>query len=135
MNILIIGAGHLGLEIAHQLHERHEIHILDLLPSKVAPYSTLFHTYIGNGTNPSDLNQTKIQTMELVFVLTSHDETNLMISSICKLDYNIPMVVARINDPQHAWLFTPVMGVDYGINQALILTHELLKELAYLATP
>ena len=62
--------------------------------------------------------------------MTGHDETNLVISTIAKFEFQAPRVIARVNSPKNAWLFTIGMGVDAAINQADIIGHMVVEEMS-----
>ena len=62
--------------------------------------------------------------------VTGSDETNLVITSLARFEFNVPRIIARVNNPKNAWLFTPEMGVDVALNQADILAHLVAEEMS-----
>jgi trk system potassium uptake protein TrkA len=62
--------------------------------------------------------------------VTGSDETNLVITSLGRFEFNVPRVIARINNPKNAWLFTPEMGVDVALNQSEILASLSAEEMS-----
>ena len=64
---------------------------------------------------------------EAVAAVTGLDETNLVTSMLAKMEYAVPRVVARVNNPANAWMFTPVNGVDVGVNQAEITARFVIE--------
>ena len=62
--------------------------------------------------------------------VTGSDETNLVITSLARYEFNVPRIIARINNPKNAWLFTNDMGVDVALNQADILAHLVAEEMS-----
>jgi len=42
----------------------------------------------------------------------------------------VPRIIARVNNPKNAWLFTKEMGVDVALNQADILAHLVAEEMS-----
>lgn len=66
----------------------------------------------------------------MVACVTGRDETNLVASTISKFEFQAPRVVARVNNPHNAWLFTIGMGVDAAINQADIIGHMVVEEMS-----
>jgi trk system potassium uptake protein TrkA len=42
----------------------------------------------------------------------------------------VPRIIARVNNPKNAWLFTTEMGVDVALNQAQILAHLIAEEMS-----
>ena len=49
---------------------------------------------------------------------------------IAKFEFQAPRVIARVNNPNNAWLFTFGMGVDASINQADIIGHLVVEEMS-----
>jgi len=39
-------------------------------------------------------------------------------------------VLARVQNPDNAWLFTPEFGVDVGLNQADLMAHLVAEEMS-----
>ncbi len=62
--------------------------------------------------------------------VTGSDETNLVITTLARFEFNVPRVIARVNNPKNAWLFTPEMGVDVALNQADILARLVAEEMS-----
>jgi len=62
--------------------------------------------------------------------VTGSDETNLVITSLGRFEFDVPRVIARINNPKNAWLFTPEMGVDVALNQSEILASLTAEEMS-----
>jgi trk system potassium uptake protein TrkA len=53
-----------------------------------------------------------------------------VITSLGRFEFNVPRVIARINNPKNAWLFTAEMGVDVALNQAEILATLSAEEMS-----
>jgi trk system potassium uptake protein TrkA len=76
------------------------------------------------------LERAGIQKAQVLAAVTGSDETNLVITSLGKFEFNVPRVIARINNSKNAWLFTPDMGVDVALNQAEILAKLTVEEMS-----
>ena len=50
---------------------------------------------------------------------------------MAKFEYDVPKVVARVNNPRNARLFNAGMGVDVKMNQADIIGHMIADEMNY----
>ena len=50
---------------------------------------------------------------------------------MAKFEYDVPKVVARVNNPKNAGLFNAGMGVDVKVNQADIIGHMIADEMNY----
>ena len=68
-----------------------------------------------------------INTTDVLVCATGADETNLVASTIGKFEFNVPRVIARVNNPHNAWMFNAGMGVDVTVNQADLIGHIILE--------
>ena len=39
--------------------------------------------------------------------MTGEDETNLVVTTLARFEFNVPRIIARVNNPKNAWLFNP----------------------------
>lgn len=74
------------------------------------------------------MEQADIRKAHVLAAVTGDDETNLVISSLARFEFNVPRIIGRVNNPKNHWLFTQEMGVDVALNQADILAHLVLKK-------
>lgn len=133
MKVLIIGGGQMGAYLASLLIERgHEIKIIEIKESRIEvlkkelPENIIYH---GSGTDPKLLEIADIQHADVIAAVTGHDETNLVIATLARLEYGVSRVVGRVNNPKNVWLFTPVMGVDVALNQADLMARLVAEEM------
>jgi trk system potassium uptake protein TrkA len=84
----------------------------------------------GDGSSPAVLEKADIQRAQVLAAVTGSDETNLVITSLARFEFNVPRIIARINNSKNAWLFTPEMGVDVSLNQAEILSRLCAEEMS-----
>jgi trk system potassium uptake protein TrkA len=84
----------------------------------------------GNGTDPTVLEAAGIRQADVVAAVSRADETNLVITSLARFEFNVPRTIARVNIPNNAWLFTPEMGVDVALNQADLMAHLIAEEMS-----
>ena len=133
MKVIIIGGGLVGSYIAKLLLENgcsvkvienHEAPLAKL--KKMIPLECINS---GNGIEPSVLEACGIAEADVVVAVTGADETNLVASTIAKFEFNVARVIARVNNPQNAWLFNAEMGVDVGLNQADLMAHLVVEEI------
>jgi trk system potassium uptake protein TrkA len=62
--------------------------------------------------------------------VTGADETNLVVTTLARFEFGVPRIIARVNNPKNAWLFTPEMGVDVALNQADLIAHLIAEEMS-----
>lgn len=126
MQIIIAGGGKIGAHLASQLCADGEtVTIIEQRPESVerlrraCPDCTIIED---SAANPLALERAGVHMADVLAAVTGKDEVNLVIAMLAKMEFSVPRVVARVNDPANAWMFTPVNGVDVGVNQAEILT-------------
>jgi len=134
MFVIIVGGGNTGSQLAKFLlkagHTACVIEerpaVLEKLTSEI-PQETIIK---GDGSSPAVLEKAGIQKAQVMVAVTGSDETNLVVTSLGRFEYNVPRVIARINNSKNAWLFTPEMGVDVSLNQAEILARLSAEEMS-----
>jgi trk system potassium uptake protein TrkA len=75
------------------------------------------------------LEEAGIGDVDVLAAVTPEDETNLVVSTLAKMEFGVPRVVARVNNPKNAWLYNSGMGVDIGVNQADLMAHLVVEEM------
>ncbi len=133
MKVIIVGGGQVGSYLASLLiNNGHEIKLIehrDKTYNKLLnelPAEVLIH---GNGSDPVVLEQAGIATADVVAAVSAADEINLVVSTLAKMEFGVPRVVARVNNPKNAWLYNNGMGVDIGVNQADLMAHFVVEEM------
>lgn len=134
MFTIIIGGGQVGSYLASLLQaEKHQIKIIELRKDRV---DTLLQDFpaesviLGSGSDPNVLEAAGIHKADVVAAVTGTDETNLVICSLARMEFKVPRVIARVNNPKNAWLYTPEMGVDVALNQADLLARLIAEEMS-----
>jgi len=134
MFVLIVGGGKVGSHLASLLREEgHTIRIIDPRPDVLTKLhrelpADIIHP--GDGTDPARLEQSGIRKANVVAAVTGDDETNLVVTSLARFEYGVPRIIARVNNPRNAWLFTPEMGVDVALNQADLMAKMIAEEMS-----
>lgn len=134
MHVLIIGGGKAGAHLGQLLAEAgHGLTIIEQRPevaaqlSRELPRATIV---VGDGSAPRTLRSAQIHQADVVATVTGADEDNLAIALLAHDEFRVPRVIARVNNPKNAWLFTPAMGVDAAVNQAGIMAQLIQEEIS-----
>ncbi|MCJ7676816.1 MAG: TrkA family potassium uptake protein [Anaerolineales bacterium] len=134
MFVLVIGGGKTGSHLAGQLLEQgYQVKVIEDRPGvverlqKELPAGTVFE---GDGTSPFCLEQAGIRQVQVVAAVTGDDDENLVIATLARFEFNVPRVIARVNNPKNAWLFTREMGVDVALNQADLMARLIAEEMS-----
>jgi len=134
MFVLIVGGSKVGSHLALLLLEQgHTIRVIDprsdiLIKLHRELPAEVIHP--GDGTDPQRLEQSGIRRAQVVAAVTASDEDNLDVATLARSSFGVPRVIARVNDPRNAWLFTPEMGVDVALNQADLMAKMIAEEMS-----
>jgi trk system potassium uptake protein TrkA len=132
MKIIIVGGGKVGTSLALLLLEkRYNVKVIEAAREKISRLQQDLPADVvalGNGTDPVVLEAAGILGVDVVAATTGQDETNLVVTNLARFAFNVPRVVARVNNPKNAWMFTPMMGVDVAVNQADLMARLIAKE-------
>ncbi len=136
MKIIIVGGGQVGGYIANLLLENK--HSVVVIENKERALEALRknglkeeNILVGDGTDALVLEKAGIMNCNALVCAAGLDEANLTAAMMGKFEYDVPKVVARVNNPRNAWLFNSGMGVDVRINQADIIGHMVADEMNY----
>lgn len=134
MDTIIIGGGQVGSHLAALLlAEHHRIRVVEQRRDRIAaleeriPRELLI---LGSGSDPGVLEAAGVRRATVLAAVTGSDETNLVACSLARLEFQVPRIIARVNNPKNAWLYTPAMGVDIALNQADLLAHLIIEEMS-----
>lgn len=118
MNIVIIGAGEIGYDLASSLAaEKHDVIVLDrnkeALNSVAENLDVL--CFEGNATSAHDLVEAGVKDADILIAVTSIDEVN-MIASMMSKRLGAPMVIARVRSDELSRPNAPLKPTDLGID-------------------
>ena len=134
MDVIIVGGGKVGVYLAGLLLSGGaRIKIIELrreVLSRLAGNREPLEVIEGSGTDPEVLEKAGVRRANVVAAVTGSDEDNLVVASLARFEFNVGRVIARVNDPANAWMFTPQMGVSVALNQADILAHLVMEEIS-----
>jgi trk system potassium uptake protein TrkA len=134
MFVLIAGGGRTGARLANLLlnqdykvrlvENRRELltYLHQELPTEVI--------YEGNPVDPEVLEAAGIRDVLAVAAVTSSDSANLAICFLAKSMFVVPRTIARVNNPNNAWLFNEKFKVDVSLNSADVLAHLIQEEMS-----
>jgi len=134
MRVLIVGGGKVGGYLASLLIAGgHHVRLIEIRPEQLPalqrdlPKEVIL---LGDGTDPSVLEGAGVRLANVVAAVTGDDETNLVVATLARFEFGVPRVIARVNNPKNAWLFTPQMGVDVGLDQADLMARLIAEEMS-----
>ncbi len=134
MNVLIIGGGKVGSHLASLLVAgQHRVRLLEQrrnMTARLADELPAEVVICGNGTDPVLLESAGIRQAQVVAAVTGDDETNLVVATLARFEFNVPRTIARVNNAKNAWMFTAIMGVDVAVDQADLMAHLIAEEMS-----
>ena len=128
MQIIIVGGGKTGSHLAARLtDDGAAVTVIENRPEAAQRVRTSCPVIEGSGADPRVLERAGVHMVDAVAAVTGEDEVNLVVSLLAKMEFSVPRVVARVNSPANAWMFTPANGVDVGVNQAEITARFIME--------
>jgi trk system potassium uptake protein TrkA len=130
--VLICGGGKVGANVARLLlRAKHEVTMIEQRPDRFASLEEEFEHVVqrGDATELFILERAGIKRPpDLVLAVTGDDEDNLIICQLAKERYNVPKVIARVNDPRNQAHFD-LLGISPTIcattNILALIEHEV----------
>jgi len=123
---MVAGGGSVGTAISLDLLDRH--HDVSLLEHNTTTADKLKSLLPGVNVMAADaceyasLAAADIRNVDVVIAATGDDEDNLVISWLCKQEFGVPRVIARINNSRNEWLFNETWGVDISVSTPALIT-------------
>ena len=131
-NILIIGGGNVGFNLAKNIEESFEDARLKIIEKdkERAEFiaNELSNTIVinGNGLDEDILAEVNLDDVETVLALTNDDEDNLMVSVLVEKFSKNKITMALINKPNYA-LLQSSLKIDYLIDPRMTTVSSILK--------
>ncbi len=115
MNIAIVGAGRVGQTLAEKLaRDGHDVSLIESDSAKVRALSETLDVQLieGNGATAPILRRAGIEKANLVVAVTDHDEVNMVVGLLASFAFNVPRILVRLRDADHAEGFD-LIGQDH----------------------
>jgi trk system potassium uptake protein len=134
MFVIIVGGGKTGSQLARILiNQGHEIKLIDdrrVVLEKLKREFPREMIMVGDISSPSVLERAGINRASVLAAVSSEDEANLVVTTLGRFEFNVPRTIARVNNPENAWMFTADMGVDVALSQADIFSRLIAEEMS-----
>jgi trk system potassium uptake protein TrkA len=139
MNILILGAGQVGSNVAYQLarEEANQVTIVDVDPGSLRDLQDRLdvRTVIGHAAYPDVLERAGARNAEMIIALTDSDELNMVACQIAYTLFDTPTKIARVRAPEYINapnLFQQEnMPVDVVISPEQLVTENIEQLIHY----
>ena len=134
MFVLIAGGGRTGARLANLLlNQNYKVRLIEYRPDLLGHLHQELPTeavYEGNPVDPSVLEAVGAREAHAIAAVTSNDSLNLALCFIAKTMFDVPRTIARVNNPNNAWLFNNKFKVDVALNSADVLAHLIQEEMS-----
>jgi trk system potassium uptake protein TrkA len=130
MRVVVAGAGNVGIYVAADLRSKgHEVTLIEQSKDHVEMLrdEVDVNWVVGDACELATLDEAVLTSSHVMVAATGDDEDNLVVSLLAKQEFAVPRVVARVNHPDNAWLFTESWGVDVAVSTPHMLT-SLVEE-------
>lgn len=115
MNILILGAGEVGFNIAQRLAiEGNNVVVVDLDQACLQRVSDSMDvkTIWGHASHPSILAQAGAENTDLLIAATTNDEVNMIACQVAHSLYQVPTKIARVREADYVTCSNGLFGRD-----------------------
>lgn len=134
MNVLIAGGGRTGARLANLLlNQNYKVRLVENRRELLGYLHQELPTeiiYEGNPVAMDVLEAAGIREVHSVAAVTSNDSANLVICHLAKTQFEVPRTIARVNNPNNAWLFNERFNVDVALNSADVFAHLIQEEMS-----
>ena len=134
MFVIIAGGGRTGAQLASVLlSENHQVCVIEHRSELLSRLHRELPTeviYEGSPIDPQVLERAGIRNAQVLAATTDTDANNLVLCYMAREMFNVPRIIARVNNPRNAWLFNENFHVDVALNQANVLAHLIQEEMS-----
>ena len=131
MYIVVVGGGKVGYYLTKTLvTEGYEVLLIEKDPAKVSTWSERFGAVVlqGDGCEVAILEKAGVARADVLIATTGDDEDNLVVAQLGQHRFNVPKVIARINNPKNEEIFRR-LGVVYTVSQTNIILNRIEEEI------
>jgi len=132
MYLVLVGGGHVGMQLAKRLIGRgHEVLILEKDASQAQRLSNVLgdeYVMHGDGCELHTQKAAGFNRADVVVAVTGEDEDNLVVCQLAKEEWHVERVLARVNDPSHEEIFREI-GIDHTVSATGIIFSLLDQQL------
>jgi trk system potassium uptake protein TrkA len=127
MNIIIVGAGRVGMYMAEKLEKDHEISIIEKDKDLAQEASRSLDVLIiqGDGTETKTLEEAAVKNADALVGVTGQDEKNLL-TCLLGRSLGVKSVLARVGKPEYIDIFKS-LGIDHVVSPELSAADRLFK--------
>lgn len=132
MNIVIVGGGNVGCNLAERLSGNNYVTVIEKDPETGKRLAGKMNILViqGDGCDINLLKQAGIAKADVVAAVTGSDVDNLVVCQIAKDIFHVKRTVAKVNDPKNEKIFYQ-LGVDIAIGSTAIIAKVIEDEVSW----
>jgi trk system potassium uptake protein TrkA len=127
MYAIVIGGGRVGYFLSRDLLDRgDEVTLVEKEQARADWLESQLGSIVmrGDGDEMAFLSTTGIERADAVLAVTGDDEDNLVALQLAKRHFNVPLTIARVNNPANVEIFK-ALGIDEAVSATEILLNAL----------
>jgi trk system potassium uptake protein TrkA len=131
MYIIVAGGGKVGFYLARELiAQGHEVLLIEKSSARCEVIAAELGNVVqkGNADEASVLADAGTNRASVVVAVTGDDEDNLVICQVAKRRFNVPRVIARINNPKNEGIFR-LLGIDATVSSTDLILSVIEQEI------
>jgi trk system potassium uptake protein TrkA len=131
VNIVIVGAGTVGVSLAKYLIKQHHfVSIIERDQALCNDINTKMDVFVvtGSGTRPSVLESAGIRNADMLIAVTPSDDTNLVLCNFAR-QYGVDKCIARIKSSEYFSPDSPVKLTELGVTHLIETEKEVVKNI------
>lgn len=131
MYIIVAGGGKVGFYLARELiAQGHEVLLIEKSPTRCAQIAAELGNVVqrGNADEATVLAEAGTNRAGVMVAVTGDDEDNLVICQVAKRRFNVPRVIARINNPKNEEIFR-LLGIDSTVSSTDLILSVIEQEI------
>ncbi len=131
MYVVIVGGGEVGFYLSREfIQNGHEVLIIetDARQRERLEEELGGVTLVGEGCRIKCLDEAGVSRADVFIAATEADERNLAACQLAKLKYNVPRVVAKLNNPRNRNVFRK-LGIEHTVDVAALVLENLKTQI------
>jgi trk system potassium uptake protein TrkA len=115
------------------ISQKHEVRVVETRREVLARLHQELPTeaiYEGDACDPSVLAEAGAERAQVLVAAMPSDADNLALCYFARERFEVPRIIAIVNDPRNAWLFDRKFHVDVALNQVEVLASLIEEEMS-----
>jgi len=132
MYIIIVGGGNIGYHLSKALlGEGHEVLVIEKEAKKIEQIEEELGSIClqGDGSEAAILEEAGAERANLFIAVSDEDEDNLVACQLARHRFNVPRLIARLDNPLNEPLFKK-LGIDVTISSTRFISELIEREVA-----